>query len=85
MVTIRLARHGAKKSPFYRIVAADSRKPRDGRYLEVLGTWNPLTKDEGTAVTFKADRLNYWLSHGAQPSGTVKRLIKKSGALSAAE
>ncbi|MDW7709605.1 MAG: 30S ribosomal protein S16 [Deferrisomatales bacterium] len=76
-VRIRLARHGAKKQPFYRIVAAASEAPRDGRFLEVLGTYNPLT--EPATITVKEDRVLDWLGKGAQPSDTVRSLLRKSG------
>ncbi len=76
MVKIRLARHGAKKRPFYRIVAADSRSPRDGRFLERLGSYDP-TQDPAL-VEIKQDRLAAWLKNGAQPTETVARLIKKA-------
>ncbi len=81
-VKIRLARHGAKKRPFYRIVAAQNEAPRDGRFLEVLGTYNPLT--EPATVEIKVDRVKDWLGRGAQPSDTVRSLLRKSGALSEA-
>jgi len=74
-VRIRLARHGAPKRPFYRIVAADSQAPRDGRFLETLGTYNALL--DPAEVHLKADRVQYWLSQGAKPSDTVKSLLKK--------
>jgi small subunit ribosomal protein S16 len=74
-VKIRLARHGAKKRPFYRIVVADSESPRDGRYLENVGTYNPL-KDPA-AVTLKPERIQYWINEGAIPTDTVKSLLKK--------
>ena len=74
-VKIRLARHGAKKRPFYRIVVADSESPRDGRYLENVGTYNPL-KDP-VEVTLKSDRIKHWIDQGAIPSDTVKSLLKK--------
>jgi len=77
-VKIRLARHGAKKSPFYRIVVADSESPRDGRFLENVGTYNPLK--EPAEVTLKSDRIQYWLEQGAMPTDTVKSLLKKGGA-----
>ena len=80
-VKIRLARAGAKKRPFYRIVAADARAPRDGRFLEKLGTYNPLT-EEGT-LELKRDRVDYWLGVGAQPTATVKRLLRKDAKASA--
>ncbi|MFZ0614265.1 MAG: 30S ribosomal protein S16 [Desulfobacterales bacterium] len=76
-VKIRLARHGAKKRPFYRIVAADSEAPRDGKYLENLGTYNPLLESE--AVTLKTERIQYWVANGAIPTATVKNLLQKKG------
>ena len=76
-VKIRLARHGAKKRPFYRIVVADSESPRDGRFLESVGTYNPL-KDPAE-VTLKTDRVKYWMEQGALPTATVKSLLKKEG------
>lgn len=75
-VKIRLARGGAKKRPFYRIVATDARSPRDGRFLEKLGTYNPMTKD-GTIVLDRA-RIEYWLGVGAQPTDAVRRLLRKA-------
>lgn len=77
MVKIRLARHGAKKKPFYRIVVADSRAPRDGRFIEQIGFYNPLT--DPAIVELKRDKLDKWLQHGAQPTDTAARLIKKAG------
>ncbi|MBU0987884.1 MAG: 30S ribosomal protein S16 [Proteobacteria bacterium] len=74
-VKIRLARHGAKKKPFYRVVIADSESPRDGRYLENVGTYNPLT--DPVEVSLKADRIKYWIDQGAIPTDTVKSLLKK--------
>lgn len=74
MVKIRLARSGQKKRPFYRIVAADARAPRDGRFLEKLGTYNPNTNP--STVDIKQDRVDYWLGVGAQPTETVARLLK---------
>ena len=74
-VKIRLARAGAKKRPFYRIVAADARSPRDGRFLEKLGTYDPLT-EKGT-LDMKRDRVAYWMGVGAQPTDTVARLIRR--------
>ncbi len=74
-VKIRLTRQGTKKRPFYRIVAADTQFPRDGRFLEVLGTYNPMT--EPASVTLKQDRIDYWLGTGAKPSDTVKSILKK--------
>jgi len=77
MVKIRLARHGAKKRPFYRIVAADSRSPRDGRFLERIGSYDP-TKNPAV-VEIKQDKLNKWLQNGARPTEIVAQLIKKVG------
>jgi small subunit ribosomal protein S16 len=76
-VKIRLARHGAKKSPFYRIVVADSESPRNGRYLENVGTYDPLF--DPAKVTLKSDRVKYWMNQGAKPSDTVRSLLKKEG------
>lgn len=75
MVRLRLQRHGAKKRPFYRVVAADKRAPRDGRFIELLGTYDPLT--EPPAVRLNKERVDYWVGVGAQPSETVTMLIKK--------
>ena len=80
-VKIRLARHGAKKRPFYRIVAADSEAPRDGKFLETLGTYNPLLEKE--EVSLKAERVKYWMEKGATPTVTVKNILKKQGFFSA--
>jgi len=76
-VKIRLARHGATKRPFYRIVVADSESKRDGRFLENVGTYNPLTNP--AEVTLKTERVQYWLQQGAIPTDTVKTLLKKEG------
>lgn len=76
MVKLRLTRMGAKKKPFYRIVATDSRVQRDGRWLEQLGYYNPMTKTPDLKVDL--ERVDYWLSVGAQPSDTVKRLIERA-------
>jgi len=76
-VKIRLARHGAKKRPFYRIVAADGRCRRDGRFLEILGTYNPLI--DPAEVSLKDERIRYWISQGAIPTDTVRSLFKKQG------
>jgi small subunit ribosomal protein S16 len=81
-LAIRLARGGAKKRPYYRIVVADSRNARDGRYLEKIGTYNPqLPKDSDTRVVLDADRAKHWLSVGAQPSDRVSRFLDKMGLL----
>ena len=76
-VKIRLKRLGAKKSPFYRIVVADSRSPRDGRFIETVGTYNPL-KNPAEVVLKEEDVLN-WLQKGAQPSDTVRNILSKEG------
>jgi small subunit ribosomal protein S16 len=76
-VTIRLARHGAKKRPFYRIVAADSESPRDGKFLEKLGTYNPLRTP--AEVKLDLERIQYWLEQGATASDTVRNLFKAEG------
>ena len=74
---IRLARGGAKKRPFYRIVVADSRMPRDGRYTEKLGTYNPLLpKDREDRVVMKLDRVRHWLDKGAKPTDRVARMLE---------
>ncbi len=76
-VKIRLTRKGTKKKPFYRIVAADIESPRDGKFLELLGTYNPMI--EPPVVTLKEDRIKYWLSEGAKPSTTVQSIFKREG------
>jgi len=76
-VRIRLARHGAKKRPFYRIVVADNESPRDGRFLEIVGTYNPL--QEPAEVLLKGERVKHWIDQGALPTNTVKSLLKKEG------
>jgi len=77
---IRLARAGAKKRPFYRIVVADSKSPRDGRYIEKVGTFNPLLpRDAGDRVILVEERIKHWLGHGAQPTDRVLRFLDKAG------
>lgn len=71
---IRLARYGSKKNPFYRIVIADSEAKRDGRFIEIIGTYNPLT--DPASVTLKEEKLAYWIQKGARPTTTVKNIIK---------
>ncbi|MBK8176156.1 MAG: 30S ribosomal protein S16 [Rhodospirillales bacterium] len=79
-VRIRLARGGAKKRPFYRIVVADSRSPRDGRFIEVLGTYNPMLKQEHPdRIVLKSERVQHWLQHGATPSERVARFCASAG------
>jgi small subunit ribosomal protein S16 len=80
-VRIRLTRKGTKKKPFYRIVAADKEMPRDGRFLELLGTYDPMV--EPVAITLKEDRINYWLGEGAKPSTTVASILKQKGMVQA--
>ena len=82
-VKIRLARHGAKKRPFYRIVAADSDSPRDGRFLEKLGTYNPL--QDPAQVVLNTDRVKYWIGQGATPTDTVKTILKRESVFADAE
>lgn len=76
-VKIRLARHGVRKKPFYRIVVADSRYPRDGRFLENVGTYNPMV--EPAEITLKPERVAYWMEKGATPTDTVNSLLRKKG------
>ncbi len=79
MVKIRLRRMGAKKAPFYRIVVADSRSPRDGRCIEEIGTYNPLV--ESNNITVDVEKAQTWIKNGAQPTDTVRGLLKKAGVL----
>jgi len=82
-LAIRLARGGAKKRPYYRIVVADTRSPRDGRYIERLGTYNPLLpKDHEQRVTMLEDRIKHWLEKGAKPSDRISRFLEARGILS---
>ena len=76
-VKIRLARHGAKKRPFYRIVVADIESPRDGRFLEIVGTYNPLP--DPALITLKNERVKYWMDQGAIPTNTVRNILDKEG------
>lgn len=76
-VKIRLKRVGAKKAPFYHIVVADSRSPRDGRFIEKIGTYDPMTDPAG--IVINAEKAQTWLKNGAQPTETVRALLKKSG------
>ena len=75
-VKIRLARHGAKKRPYYRVVVADSRAPRDGRFIDEVGRYNPCT--EPAMVKFDMEKVDQWISNGAQPTDTVARLLKQA-------
>lgn len=86
MVVIRLARGGAKKAPFYQLVAADSRKSRDGKFIEKLGYFNPMARGAAVALDLNQERVDYWLSQGAEPSQRVANLLKefkKSGTVNA--
>lgn len=81
-VHLRLSRAGRHKLPFYRLVAADSRSPRDGRYLEILGTYNPLKNPPVSEL--KSDRVQHWISVGAQPTTTVRTILRRAGVVKAA-
>ena len=78
MVTIRLSRHGAKRAPFYHIVAADKRAPRDGRNLEKVGYFNPVARGQEQRLNVDLERVNYWVDNGAQLTDRVKKLIKEA-------
>ena len=78
MVKIRLRRMGAKKAPYYRIVVADSRSPRDGRFIEEIGTYDPMA--DGEKLKVDQERVAYWIANGAQPTDTVRGLLKKAQA-----
>lgn len=82
-VKIRLRRMGAKKAPFYRVVVADSRSPRDGRFIEEIGYYNPIT--EPATINIDAEKAAKWLGTGAQPSDTVKSLFKRAGIMDKVE
>lgn len=77
MVKIRLRRAGAKKAPFYKVVVADSRAPRDGRFIEEIGIYNPMT--DPSEIRIDAQKVNEWIAKGAQPTDTVKSLLKRAG------
>ncbi len=77
MVTIRLARHGAKKNPFYHITVADKTASRDGRFIERVGFYNPVAKGQSETLRIDLDRVDHWLAMGAQPTEIVRTLIKK--------
>ena len=76
-VVLRMTRRGSNKKPFYRIVAADSRSPRDGKFLEMLGTYDPLKTENN--IKIDAEKVNYWVKNGAKPSDTVASHLKKAG------
>ena len=82
-VSIRLRREGTKNRPYYRVVVADSRSPRDGKFIEIIGTYDP--KQTGQNSSFNVERAEYWISQGAQPSDTVRSLIKKQKKMVTAE
>ena len=84
MVVIRLARGGSKKRPFFNIVAADSRFRRDGRFLERVGFYNPMASGQAETLRLATDRLDYWVSNGAQMSDTVARLLREAKSKAAA-
>ncbi|MBA2269276.1 MAG: 30S ribosomal protein S16 [Chthoniobacterales bacterium] len=81
-VSIRLRREGTTNRPYYKVVVADSRSPRDGKFIEIIGTYDPVKKDHNS--TLKLDRVEHWISKGARPSDTVRSLIKKNRATAAA-
>jgi small subunit ribosomal protein S16 len=81
-VSIRLRREGTTNRPYYKVVVADSRSPRDGKFIEIIGTYDPVK--EGHNSTLKMERIEYWISKGAQPSDTVRSLIKKNRSVAAA-
>ena len=85
MVTIRLARHGAKKRPFYHLTVADSRSRRDGRFIERVGYFNPLARGEEQALSVNRERVDYWLGVGAQPTLRVKQLLKQASSQAQAD
>ena len=78
-VKLRLKRMGAKQKPFYRIVAADSRSPRDGRFIETVGTYNPIAKDKSSVVKINEELALKWLNNGAIPTDTVRSILSKEG------
>ena len=78
-ISIRLSRGGSKKRPYYRIVVADARSPRDGKFIEIIGQYAPRTGEQ--ALNLQSDRVNYWLDSGAQPTDTVRSLLRRAGIL----
>ncbi len=76
---MRLARAGSKKRPYYHVVVADARSPRDGRFIETVGSWNPMLPKDAERVTLKEDRIKHWLGEGAQPTDRVLRFLDKAG------
>ena len=82
MVVIRLSRQGSTHDPKYRVTVADSRRPRDGKFIEIVGRYNPLARGQEKKIDLELDRIKEWVSKGAQPSDTVKSLIRKAEAAS---
>ncbi len=78
MVVIRLSRQGSKHDPKYRVMVADSRRPRDGKFIEIVGRYNPMARGSEKKIDLKLDRIQEWINKGAQPSDTVKSLIRKA-------
>ncbi|MDN2579962.1 30S ribosomal protein S16 [Aquibium sp. ELW1220] len=76
---IRLARAGSKKRPYYHVVVADARSPRDGRFIEAIGAWNPMVPKDGERVKIDVERVQHWMSHGAQPTDRVLRFLDEAG------
>lgn len=85
MVTIRLARHGAKKAPFYHVTVADRSSRRDGRFIERIGFFNPIARGQAEELRLDLERVDYWVSKGAEPSDRVRKLIVQARAASATE
>lgn len=85
MVTIRLARHGAKKAPFYHVTVADRSSRRDGRFIERIGFFNPVARGQAEELRLDLERADYWLSKGAEPSDRVRKLIAQARAATATE
>ncbi|MDD2227154.1 MAG: 30S ribosomal protein S16 [Clostridia bacterium] len=82
-IKIRLTRKGDKKSPFYRIIVADSKSPRDGKFIDILGTYNPLTQP--SEIKIDNEKVKYWLDNGAKPTDTAQDLLVKAGVLTRTE
>ncbi|MFG0249884.1 MAG: 30S ribosomal protein S16 [Phycisphaeraceae bacterium JB051] len=85
MVRIRMKRFGRRHAPYYRLCVMDQRAPRDGQAIEEVGTYDPMEKDDSKALNLKADRIQHWLSVGAQPSDTVKSLLRKAEVIPSAK
>lgn len=78
---IRLARYGAKKAPFYRVVVANSRSPRDGKFIAIIGTYDPMVEDKSKAINIDNDAAKQWIANGAQPTDTARAILVRSGAM----